>query len=404
MPRQCLILPALLLVLPASFPAAAPWQETLLASLNGRNGSAPSGLAGDAAGNLYGAATYGGAFNAGTVFRLTPPAPGGKSWTTTVLHSFQGTSGISPFGTLTFDGAGNLYGATQKGGGGGDGLIFQLQPPAAGKTAWTEKVLFAFNGTNGTYPHGGLAADSSGVLYGTTAGGGAYGFGTVFKLAPPPAGKTRWIFTSLGAFNTPAGISPNGNLLRDAGGNLFGTTASGGATGNGTVFELQPTQSGWHFRTLFAFNGSDGSEPLAGLVADASGALYGTTFVGGAHAAGTVFKLSPPAAGKTVWTQTVAKSFSGPDGAYPMAPLLLDSDGNVYGTTDAGGAQTLGTVFRLAPPASGQTRWSSTVLKSFVSANGANPRSLIADTAGNLYGTTLAGGRYAEGTVFRLSP
>jgi uncharacterized repeat protein (TIGR03803 family) len=195
------------------------------------------------------------------------------------------------------------------------------------------------------------------------------------------------------SFNYSDGAIPYAGLIADASGNLYGTTESGGASSNGTVFQVTPTGSE---TVLYSFTGTDGAIPLAGLIADASGNLYGTTSSGGANGGGTVFKLTPTQSGP--WTENVLYSFNYSDGAIPYAGLIADASGNLYGTTESGGASNNGTVFQVTPTGS------ETVLYSFSSSDGADPDAgLIADASGNLYGTTIFGGANDLGTVFKLA-
>ena len=262
----------------------------------------------------------------------------------------------------------------------------------AGSTAsaaqYTLTTLVSFNGTNGAEPRAGLLADASDNLYGTTTDGGASGAGTVFKVA---AGTHA--LTTLATFNGTNGSFPRAGLIADGRGNLYGTTSSGGANGAGTVFEVA---AGTHaLTTLATFNGANGYGPWAGLIADASGNLYGTTFSGGANGKGTVFEV----AADTHALSTLA-TFNGTNGASPFAGLLADASGNFYGTTSSGGASDDGTVFKVAAG----THAVST-LATFNLANGAFPiAGLIADASGNLYGTTPSGGANNAGTVFKLTP
>ncbi len=180
-----------------------------------------------------------------------------------------------------------------------------------------------------------------------------------------------------------------------------------GALGVGVVFELSPPKMGqktWTETEVHAFNGTNGRLPFAGLILDGAGDLYGTTALGGPYKYGVVFKLSPPEAGQSAWTETVLHAFNGADGESPSSSLLEDGSGDLYGTTPYGGAQSQGVVFKLSPPAAGQTAWTERVLRSFNGADGASPSSLIADGAGNLYGTTTFGGRENAGVVFKLTP
>src|ERR1019366_2578878 len=277
-------------------------EEKVLHNFNndGTDGYYPEvGLIVDAAGNLYGTTTAGGAYNSGTGFELTPAAGGG--WTETVLHNFgNGTDGATPYAGLIFDAAGNLYGTTQYGGTYGVGTVFELTP--AGGGSWTEKVLYSFNhnGADGGVPAAGLIFDAAGNLYGTTVNGGTgsncvLGCGTVFELTPAAGGG--WTEQVLHSFNNNGadGSTPFAGLIFDAAGNLYGTTFAGGTYGYGTVFELTPAAGGgWTETVLHNFgNGTDGTAPYAGLIFDAAGNLYGTTFVGGTYGYGTVFEVTP---------------------------------------------------------------------------------------------------------------
>jgi uncharacterized repeat protein (TIGR03803 family) len=267
-----------------------------------------------------------------------------------------------------------------------------------------EKVLYTFTGgSDGGSPYSGLVFDSAGNLYGTTASGGLYGNGTVFELTPSSSG---WSETALYSFTGGIdGSSPYGNLVFDKAGNLYGTTQYGGTALYGTAFELSPSSGGgWSETVLHSFGGgNDGILPYSGLIFYASGNLYGTTTNGGTKNLGTVFELSPPTGGS--WTEKILHSFgSGVDGQSPFANLIFDSAGNLYDTGRGGGMKGIGTVFKLAPSSSG--RWTETTLHSFNSSttDGAGPfAGLVFDSAGNLYGTTY-GEAQTCGNVFELSP
>jgi uncharacterized repeat protein (TIGR03803 family) len=381
--------------------AGGGWTENVLYSFDRAHPYA--GLIFDADGNLYGTTKKGGRHKGGTVFKLTPQA-GGGDWKEKVLYTFTGYSGGAiPYAGLIFDRAGNLYGTTQRGGTYDNGTAFELSPLAGG--GWTENVLYSFgNGVDGFQPGAGLIFDAVGNLYGTTYLGGTYNNGTVFELTPQGGGG--WTENVLYSFNnngTDAGF-PHGGVIFDAAGSLYGTTRAGGAHNAGAVFELTPQAGGgWTEKVLYSFknNGTDAFNPLAGLIFDGAGNLYGTTSRGGIHDYGTVFELTPTAG--EGWTEKVLYSFgNGTDGGYPEAGLLFDGAGNLYGTTVSGGTYTYGTVFELIPQAGGG--WTENVLHSFGNGtDGANPTGLIADGAGNLYGTTVGGG-YGSGTVFELTP
>jgi uncharacterized repeat protein (TIGR03803 family) len=331
--------------------STAGWSgKTVLAFSNAGNDPwPPTSLVFDAAGNLYGTTATGGAYGNGTVFGLTPKTGGG--WIGSVLYNFNEKigDGINPTG-LTFDAAGNLFGVSAAGGVYGPGTVFKLTRQPDG--TWKESVLHSFKDTDGKYPQPIVVFDASGNVYGTTQQGGADGCGTAFELTPASGGG--WIEKVLHNFsnNGKDGCYPNGSLIRDAAGSLYGTTETGGSPrGVGTIFELTPQPGGgWSERLLHVFGAStDGSQPYAGLTSDASGNLYGTTIGGGVNKSGTVFKLTPIIGG--TWTETVLYSFcsqsSCADGSIPVAGLTLDAAGHLYGTTWYGGAHNYGTVFEI---------------------------------------------------------
>jgi len=344
--------------------------ETVLHAFNGVDGAGPDGrLIADAAGNLYGTTTYGG-LNFGTVFKLTLNPDG--TYSHSILHNFAGSpsDGAAPHGLLA-DAAGNLFVATTAGGpsdcgGTGCGMVIRLTPNLDG--TYTESVLHTFTadnpvpagfgGSDGQYPFGNLVADGAGNLYGTTYYGGGsdcdgYGCGTVFKLTASLDGtySESVVYSFIGGRD---GAAPAARLLADAGGNLYGTTTQGGddhecLTGCGTVFKLTPNLDGTYSETVIHrfTGGSDGESPYSGLIADAVGNLYGTAYSGGVfvpgcfRTCGTVFTLSPPG------TFAVLHSFNFDDGGNPIADLMADAAGNLYGTTTRGGANNWGTVFKL---------------------------------------------------------
>ena len=382
-------------------------QETVLHSFNNSDGQQPvGGLIFDGAGNLYGTTFYGGAYGAGTVYQLTPGTGG---WTETVLHSFSdaGIGGSWPNDRVTMDASGNLYGTTFFGGASGVGTVFELSPGSGG--IWTEKILhnFATDGSDGTYPHTSLIFDAAGNLYGTTAGGGASGDGTVFELSPASGGG--WNETVF-SFSGSNGAAPYGALIFDAAGNLYGTTANGGGStactaGCGTVFELMPNAGGgWTERVLHSFHKADGANPSAALVFDSAGFLYGIAGGGGAYNYGTVFELGRRADGS--WRQRTLHNFNanGRDGYYPQGALILDAAGNLYGTASAGGAHGRGAAFELQR----SLAWSEKILYSFSRNSGGDDfdpfSGLIFDSAGNLYGTAESGGTQGYGAVFEITP
>lgn len=391
----------------------------------------------DKSGNLYGATFAGGVDDDGTVFELRPKV--GGAWGEEVLHSFNlnGKDGTLPYSTVILDAARNLYGTTWTGGTNTVGTVFELVRKAGG--GWSEKILHDFNyhGTGGYEPYAGLVFDAFGNLYGTTFNGGTgsctgdkiTGCGTVFELTPKAGGG--WTPSILHNFNDNGtdGGNPHGSLILDAHGNLYGTTSAGGIgsctpdgyapDGCGVVFELSPSAGGsWTESILHSFNndGTDGFAPDGGLVFDTSGNLYGTTNQGGAYNYGTVFELTPTGSGS--WTETVLHNFGASgDGTYPgEGSLLLDTSGNLYGTTFEGGTGACidynegpvigcGTVFELTPTGGGV--WTETVLTNFEDSatDGYWPFSgLIFDALGNLYGTASQGGVNREGTLFEITP
>jgi len=366
---------------------------------NGKDGNSPyAGLIFDKSGNLYGTTLLGGTHDYGTVFELTPKNDGG--WTEKILHDFDGADGYYPQAGVIMDDSGNLYGTTFAGGAHGVGTVYELVP-AGGR--WTEKVLHSFsdNGKDGYQSYAGLTFDAAGNLYGTTYFGGTHGYGTVFELSP----KTRgWTETILYSFKGDGkdGYDLYSGVVFDKSGNLYGTTLWGGAYNYGTVYQLsRKARGGWSEKVLHNFNddGTDGYNPYAGVIVDASGNLYGTTIGGTAveNSAGTVYELSPKKGGG--WTEKILNNFVDTDGLTPYGVLIFDSAGNLYGTTYGDG----GTVFELT---SKKGQWTKQVLFSFSSYDdGASPYAgLILDGKGNLYGTTYQGGSYYYGTVFEVTP
>lgn len=395
-----------------------------LFTFNGADGDFPDGsLLRDAAGNLYGVTIGGG--NAGSctvptgcgvVFMLDPS---GKE---SVLYAFTGgTDGGFPVGNLVMDAEGDLYGATMGGGTascdfgfGGCGVVYELTPPATKGAPWAETVLHAFTGADdGELPYAGLGMDDNGNIYGTTSEGGRYLFGVLFKIASNGQQSVLYSFCKvMNEFdNCESGNFPFAAPSIDKQGNVYGTTAQGGENccedfGGGTVYKV--TQSGRE-SVLYTFcqvgDCTDGRYPQTGLIRDPEGDIYGTTesggnpsiYCSGGVGCGVVFKLTP--AGQ----ETVLYAFSGgSDGEYPSSGALLrDWQGNLYGTTYAGGAGSCGTIFKVTP--SGQ----ESLLYSFTcQADGANPEyALTSDGKGGAYGTTSGGSdnAYGYGTIFEIS-
>jgi uncharacterized repeat protein (TIGR03803 family) len=349
---------------------------TTLTSFLAPHGAGPNGVIMDSSGNLYGTAGIGGAYNAGTVFEL---AQGSGKLTT--LASFNPADSQSPMNALVMDSGGNLYGTTNGGGASAYGAVFELAKGGDKPT-----TLASFTGTNfgGQNPDAPLILDSSGNLYGTTQYGGVQGAGTVFELS---LGTDT--LTTLASFNITDGIDPVGSLAMDSSGNLYGTTF-GQSYNPGTVFEVAAGSG--KITALASFNGRTGTGSYGGLVMDSRGNVYGTTSSGGAYGDGTVFELV-----KGSGTITALASFDGTDGANPQAGVILDSAGNLYGTTSSGGASGYGTVFELFNGSGALT-----TLATFNGTNGAGPSALVMDSGGLLYGTTAGGGASGIGTVFEV--
>ena len=385
---------------------------TTLVSFGGNHSLEPEGLIADANGDLFGVTTDGGANGLGTVFELVKTA-GGYAATPTTLVSFDdGTNGEFPEASLRADSDGDLFGTTELGAGDGDGTVFEIVKTAVGYAS-TPTTLVSFNGTDGAVLLGGLIADSNGDLFGTTELGGAGGTvvgasGTVFEIAKTAGGYASTP-TTLVSFNSEDG-SPNGTLTADYNGDLFGTT-SGDAGADGTVFEIVKTAAGYASAptTLASFNIDDGA-PSGSLIADANGDLIGMTLTGGGgsngtmfeNGAGTVFEIAKTSAGYAS-TPTTLVGFNGTNGAGPSGSLIADSNGDLFGTTGGGGASLNGTVFEIAKTGGGYASTSTTVV-SFNGTNGAGPAGgLIADGKGDLFGTTTEAGASGDGTVFEIA-
>jgi uncharacterized repeat protein (TIGR03803 family) len=360
----------------------------------------------DSAGNGYGTTVSGGFYGYGTVFELKRLS--GGNFQETVLYSFSGgADGKNPYGGVTFDGAGNLYGTTVSGGSGGVcsgdgcGVVYKLSDSGSG---WTESVLYNFTGGNdGSGPGGGVVFDNAGNLYGTTPDGGQFSEGVVYELSLQ---GSAWEQTVIHAFTGGNdGAVGSLGLLLFAGGDFYGISEEGGAHEAGTVFQLSPVAGGkWQFTTVYAFPGAPNAGfPYGGLITDGKGDLYGTTYYGGTGGVGTVFKLDG-----TAKKESLLYSFEeGTDGGYPTSTLVFDAVGNLYGTTSMGGlpACDCGTVFELSP-VRGQNTWTETVLHRFKEKpDGGYPYyGLSSDPSGNLFSTTASGGNSEAGIVFEFTP
>lgn len=320
-----------------------------------------------------------------TAFAVAALAPSTEAQTYNVLHNFSaGTDGLYPFGTLRRDRAGHFYGTTYQGGAYGAGTVYKVAPDG------TLTTLYSFSGTDGSAPESRVEIDfGTGDLYGTTTGGGANGNGTVWRLAPDGTETVLHSFVSATDGNVPVS-----GLTRDPQGNSYGVAAFGGAHNDGTLFKMGADGS---FTVLHAFaGGTDESDPFGRPIRDRAGDLYGTTRYGGAHNQGTIYKIAPDG------TESVLYSFSGAnDGRDPLGALDRDKAGNLYGAASLGGVSNNGTVFRLAPDGT------FTVLHAFTGGNdGYHPQAdVVLDSKGNLYSTTFYGGGACNcGTVFKLAP
>jgi uncharacterized repeat protein (TIGR03803 family) len=411
-----LLLAALAAVTYSTAQTPAPALTTLY-SFSGENGDAAGPYAGvfyASNGVLYGTTAYGGVFNSGAVFQLSPPTSGG-AWTETVLYSFGGTNdGTYPYAAVIADANGVLYGTTNYGGASGMGVVYELTPPIAPGGAWTETVLHSFSGPDGAYPYASLTFAGNGALYGTTELGGSSGYGTVFELTPPGGSGGTWTETVLFNFSGGNdGCCPYAAPVLGASGALYSTTVAGGSSGKGTVFRLNPPGTGksaWTETILHNFNGSDGGFPYSGVSLGANGVIYGTT-AGSVNAGnGSAFELSPPTGSGKVWTETILHKFTGnSDGGAPHAVPIVGPNGTLYGTAFGGGTgkrfNGSGLIFQLTPP-TGSGSWTESVLYVFQGgSDGASPNATLTPGAsGVFYGTTLGGGTFGQGTVFMFTP
>jgi uncharacterized repeat protein (TIGR03803 family) len=372
-------------------PAIARAQtETVVYSFRGNAfGSEPAGsLTGDSKGNAYGTASTGGNSNCpagcGLIFK-------GGPFGFAIVYSFTGgpNDGANPRGTLLLDkSSGNLYGTTAEGGTNGNGTVFQITPSG------TETVLWSFGASgsgDGTGPNGSLAMDAQGNLYGTTHSGGAFNSGTVFEITASGAESVLYSFQ-----NGADGAAPIGGPVLDKAGNIYGTTSSGGG-GFGTVFKLSPSGEETILHK-FRRSVTDGEQPASSLVFGPRGDLFGTTEFGGAKGNGTVFVINP-ATGYEKLLYSFGSQIS--DGIWPFAGVTLDSNGNIYGTTLAGGVDGVGTVYSLTQSGT------ESVVHTFGEGrtDGVNPYGgLLLDSQGNLYGTTFVGGIHGEGAIYEITP
>lgn len=419
--RAALLLTAMLIFAATAFATTA---KVVYSFQGSPDGSAPqASLVADSAGNLYGTTTFGGS-NFGTVFELSPPATAGGAWTETILYAFQShNDGEFPTGTLVFDKQGNLYGTTQQGGSGnvGTGTIFELSPPATTGGAWTETILWTFPQSllKGYAPAGKLSMDAAGNLYGTASSGGPKVktctiCGVVFELVKPKTSGQLWqerVLYNFGAVANDGG-TPSPDLLFRRG-VLYGTTQVGGTHKFGTVFQLTPHTGLWTETILHNFSTSEGIGPQGGLIADGAGNLFGTLPSEGNNptcSCGTVYELSPPSVAGGEWQETTLYAFGGrSDGARPYGPLWRDSLGDLFGTTTLRGESQhggAGTVFKLKAPAVSGGAWAFVLLHDFGTTpdDGGSPLGGLILQNGLLYGTTQSGGTSDKGAVFSVVP
>jgi len=347
------------------------------------------------------------------------------------LHVFSGTpDGTYPLGGLTADGVGNFFGTTQFGGASGCGTVFELTPDGNGGLSY--KLVYTLTGgADGAFPQGQVAVDGAEHLYVTTVEDDIAGTGTVFELVPDKNGNFNlgktFLFNGVGKTGSDGdGAQPQDGVTVDAAGNLFGTARIGGdgnaRVGFGTVFELTPAGDHWNVRTLHRFNGgSDGAFPFGGLVVDRNGDLYGTAPYGGDTklGLGLAFRMHEH---NGIWTKTTIHSFTPSEGSNPETTMSFDRAGNLYGTANGalyrGPKEYVGSVFKLARPShlddASPQQWPLTTLHAFTgAADGGGPSQIVLDSAGNIYGTTGTGGdgRFGSagcpggcGVIYRLVP
>jgi uncharacterized repeat protein (TIGR03803 family) len=378
-------------ILIATRPAQAQTETTLydFCSVAGcLDGSGANGtLISDSSGNLYGTTQYGGTNAAGTAYVLSPEGE------QTVLHDFFAFTGDGtyPEEGLIMDSQGNLFGVTEAGGAYGDGgygTVFRLSPGGS------ETILHSFgkNPNDGMAPSGFLAIDKQGNIYGTTNGGGKYGYGTAFRISPDGAE------TIIHTFNNKSGDGYYpGGLAIDRLGNLYGTCSAGGSAGNGTVFEIN-NKGGYTTLYNFGTNSADGTSPIGPVILNSRGDLFGVTFLGGLYNSGVLYALKPG----SPWTERIIYTFgaSSTDAALPWGPLIVDAQGNFYSESEEGGAYTFGTVFKITPAGT------ETILYNFTNgSDGGFPNSgLLRDSSGNFYGTDISGGSHNNGAIYKITP
>lgn len=355
----------------------------------------------DGKGNLYGATDDGGTYNAGVVFMLSAQGE-------TILYEFKGQNsgdGASPHGRLAFDGNGNIFGTTQSGGTNGTGTVYELSPVRGG--GWTETVIYNFSATgvtDGADPSAGLTMGPGGTMFSTTPDGGKYGAGVIFGMKQTANG---WQYKVLHHNNFPSeGGFPYEGLVGDASGNLYGAAPSGGATGNGVIYRLSYANGAWVYTVLYSFTGQNGDGSglyWIDLIRDKSGNIYGATSFGGTYGMGTVWELVYSRSTKS-YSEDVLYEFGASgstDGNNPYGGLAMDAKGNLYGTTLNGGSGNLGTVYALTKQG---TTWKETILHDFIGGNDGDQPTGNPCIAGNgLFGMAEMGGTSNQGVVYSIT-
>ncbi len=393
----------------AGFIASAPGAQaavlTALASFNGTNGAYPAfgTLVLDSAGNLLGTASAGGNASGGTVFELVK---NGATYSSSITRLFSfardDATGWVPYGGLTADAAGNLFGTTSGQTNSYFGSVFEVLR-TNGVYATSPTVLAHFAQSIGAFPYAAPVLDANGNLFGTTQLGGTSNLGAVYKLA-----KTNGTYAStlslLASLNGTTGDQPYGGVTLDFAGNVIGVGYLDGAGSGGTVYEIAYAGGAYSggANPLVSFSGTGNRGPVSALVADAAGNLFGTTYKGGANGQGMVFEIAKTANGYASSATTLA-NFSGSNGSLPDGTLLIDAAGDLFGTTETGGTNGTGTVYEILKQA-GAYSGSIVTLASFDTTNGSTPHAgLVADSAGILYGTAFTGGTNSEGTIYQVT-
>jgi len=324
--------------------------------------------------------------------------------TESTLYNFTGGSdGGRPYGRLIFDQSGNLYGTAISGGINNNGVVYELSPAVSG--GWTQTVLYSFlGGSDGSAPEGALVFDSLGNLYGGTYAGGTHNLGTIFELSPASGGDwtEKVLYNFAGGTD---GANSNGSLVFDAAGSLYGTTVLGGINGIGTVFQLSPATGGtWTEVVLFTCSQAVGGEPHGDVVSDSKGNFYTALINDGPFNGGAILRLKFV---DGTWRTGLIYSFKDDaNGGFPLGDLAITPHGRLYGATETGGSRGLGAIFALEPQA-GSSVWKEAIVHSFGGKGdgrfGGASLSVVLDAAGNLYGVTDAGGTARYGVAYKLT-